>query len=111
MNVLGISSARLQHDPAACLVQDGKVIAFAEEERFNRIKHCGYLNEIHQFPYEAMDFCLKYAHFSMKDIDFLAIDYDPKAISFWKDLTTHKKAGMKIGPKDCFNIMLNKRLQ
>ena len=37
MYTLGINAAF--HDPAACLVRDGEVIAAAEEERFTKIKH------------------------------------------------------------------------
>ena len=37
MYTLGINAA--YHDPAACLVRDGRVIAAAEEERFTHIKH------------------------------------------------------------------------
>ena len=37
MNILGISC--YYHDAAAALLQDGKLIAAAEEERFSRIKH------------------------------------------------------------------------
>ncbi|MGA2865185.1 MAG: hypothetical protein ABSF95_11970 [Verrucomicrobiota bacterium] len=35
--VLGLNSA--YHESAACLLQDGVPVAFAEEERFNRRKH------------------------------------------------------------------------
>ena len=37
MYTLGINAA--YHDPAACLVQDGVVLAAAEEERFTHVKH------------------------------------------------------------------------
>ncbi|MEZ4752906.1 MAG: carbamoyltransferase N-terminal domain-containing protein [Bdellovibrionota bacterium] len=37
MNILGISA--FYHDSAACLVQDGKIISAAQEERFTRKKH------------------------------------------------------------------------
>src|SRR5688572_13802689 len=37
MYTLGINAAF--HDPAACLVQDGQVLAAAEEERFTHVKH------------------------------------------------------------------------
>ncbi len=37
MFTLGINAA--YHDPAACLVRDGQVIAAAEEERFTHVKH------------------------------------------------------------------------
>ena len=37
MYTLGINAA--YHDPAACLVRDGAVVAAAEEERFTHVKH------------------------------------------------------------------------
>ena len=37
MNILGISC--FYHDSAACLVQDGEIIAAVQEERFTRKKH------------------------------------------------------------------------
>ena len=37
MNVLGLSC--FYHDAAACLVQDGRIVAAAQEERFTRVKH------------------------------------------------------------------------
>ena len=36
-SILGINCA--YHESSACLIQDGHLIAVAEEERFNRIKH------------------------------------------------------------------------
>ena len=37
MNIIGISA--YYHDSAAALVQDGRIIAAAQEERFTRKKH------------------------------------------------------------------------
>ena len=37
VNILGISA--FYHDSAACLVQDGRIVAAAQEERFTRKKH------------------------------------------------------------------------
>ena len=50
MNILGISA--YYHDSAACLVQDGRIIAAAQEERFTRKKHD------FRFPQHAIDYCL-----------------------------------------------------
>lgn len=71
MNVLGILG--LTRDPAACLIQNGKIIAIAEEERFVRIKHAKGL-----FPANAVDFCLSHGKLSMKDIDSIAVGWDAK---------------------------------
>ncbi len=53
MYILGVSC--LYHDSAACLIQDGIIIAAAQEERFTRIKH-----DFH-IPENAMKYCLKEA--------------------------------------------------
>ena len=50
MNILGLSA--FYHDSAACLVQDGRVVAAAQEERFTRRKHDA------GFPRQAMRSCL-----------------------------------------------------
>ena len=50
MNILGVSA--FYHDSAASLVQDGEVVAAAQEERFTRKKHDS------RFPKHAIDFCL-----------------------------------------------------
>jgi len=60
-------------DSSACLVQDGQLVAAAEEERFRRIKHWAGL------PTEAMKYCLKEAGVSLSDIDHIAINRKPGA--------------------------------
>ena len=50
MNILGISA--YYHDSAAALVQDGRIVAAAQEERFTRKKHD------HDFPLKAIAYCL-----------------------------------------------------
>ena len=53
MNILGISC--FYHDSAAALLQDGVLVAAAEEERFSRKKHDA------GFPQHAVRFCLAQA--------------------------------------------------
>ena len=50
MKLLGISC--FYHDSAACLVEDGRIVAAAQEERFTRKKHD------EGFPYNAVRYCL-----------------------------------------------------
>ncbi|RLB10807.1 MAG: hypothetical protein DRG39_05485, partial [Deltaproteobacteria bacterium] len=64
MLILGINN---MHDAAAVLVCDGKVIAAAEEERFNRKKHTT------GFPANAIRYCLKEAGISIKDVDYISV--------------------------------------
>ena len=61
MNILGISA--FYHDSAACLVQDGKIVAAAQEERFTRRKHDS------NFPHHAVRYCLAEAGLGKDDID------------------------------------------
>src|SRR5437763_6433710 len=64
MNVLGINC--FSHDTAAALLQDGEPVAFVEEERFNREKHTK------AFPDRAIEFCLREAGISIRDVDAVA---------------------------------------
>lgn len=77
MKILGINQVAniisWQHDAAAALVIDGKIIATAEEERFNRIRHA------RGFPTQAISFCLKEGDISLQDIDVIAVGYNPYA--------------------------------
>jgi carbamoyltransferase len=61
MKILGVSC--YYHDAAAALIEDGRVIVAAEEERFTRRKHDS------GFPRNAIRFCLDYTHTSASEID------------------------------------------
>lgn len=80
MNILGISA--FYHDSAACLVQNGKITAAAQEERFTRKKHD------HRFPTNAAKFCLNFAGLAIHDIDFVAF-YDKPFLKFERLLETY----------------------
>lgn len=77
MYTLGINAAF--HDPAACLVQDGRVIAAAEEERFTRIKHGKRPTPFSTYllPHHAIDYCLKEAGISLAQVQHVAYSFDP----------------------------------
>src|SRR5205085_1303120 len=77
MYTLGINA--VYHDPAACLVGDGKVIAAAEEERFTHIKHGKrpIPFSTYELPFHAIDYCLSEAAITLADIDHIAYSYDP----------------------------------
>ncbi len=79
MNILGISC--YYHDAAAALLQDGKLIAAAEEERFSRIKHdFGY-------PTNAIRFCLESGGIKSQDVDY-AVFYEKPFRKFDRILMT-----------------------
>jgi carbamoyltransferase len=72
MRILGINA--FHGDSSACLVDDGRLVAAAEEERFRRIKHWA------GFPSDAIRFCLKAAGLtSLSQIDHIALNQDSRA--------------------------------
>lgn len=77
MYTLGINAA--YHDPAACLVADGKILAAAEEERFTHIKHGKRPVPFStwELPFHAIHFCLREAGIRLTDVDHVAYSYDP----------------------------------
>ncbi|HED65691.1 MAG TPA: hypothetical protein ENJ09_09075 [Planctomycetes bacterium] len=73
MNILGLSF--FYHDSSACLLQDGVLIAAAEEERFSRVKHDS------GFPGLAIDFVLERAGITMHDVDYVVF-YEKPFVKF-----------------------------
>jgi carbamoyltransferase len=69
--ILGLNA--YHGDAAAALVIDGELVAAAEEERFNRVKHCA------GFPALAAAWCLADAGLSADDLDHVAVGRNPKA--------------------------------
>jgi carbamoyltransferase len=69
--ILGINA--YHGDAAAALVVDGELVAAAEEERFNRVKHCA------GFPASAARWCLADAGLKADDLDHVAVSRDPRA--------------------------------
>ena len=80
MNILGISA--FYHDSAACLVQDGKIVSAAQEERFTRKKHD------FSFPRNAINYCLQDNGVKKEDLDFVAF-YDKPFIKFERILESY----------------------
>ncbi len=58
-------------DPAACLVRDGEVVAFVEEERLIRFKHASGL-----FPIRAIAACLEIGGLEIANIDGFVYGWD-----------------------------------
>jgi carbamoyltransferase len=80
MNVLGISA--FYHDSAACLVQDGEVVAAAQEERFSRQKNDP------GFPTRSVECCLDLAGLDLAQIDHVGF-YDKPLLTFDRLLETY----------------------
>ena len=80
MRILGISA--FYHDSAAALVEDGRIAAAAQEERFTRKKHDA------GFPDHAISYCLEHAGGSLKNVDFVVF-YDKPFLKFERLLETY----------------------
>lgn len=80
MHILGISA--FYHDSAACLIQDGKIVAAAEEERFTRKKHDS------SFPANAIDYCLKAGRITADQLDYVGF-YEKPFLKFERILFSH----------------------
>ena len=69
MKILGISA--FYHDAAAALIDDGEIVAAAQEERFTRVKHDG------GFPYHSISFVLAAEGLTLADVDHVALYWNP----------------------------------
>src|SRR5471030_2568126 len=70
MNILGVFGG--YYNPAACLVCDGKLVAFIEEEKLTRKRR-----EFDIMPVRAIHYCLQESGLSMKDVHRIAFPWDP----------------------------------
>jgi len=80
MKILGISA--FYHDSAACIIENGEIVAAAQEERFTRKKHD------HSFPINAIKFCLEYSGTSIEELSAIAF-YEKPLIKFERLLETY----------------------
>lgn len=80
MKILGVSA--FYHDSAAALVDDGRIVAAAQEERFTRKKHDS------NFPRHAIEYCLTAAGIGIDAIDYVVF-YDKPFLKFERLLETY----------------------
>jgi carbamoyltransferase len=80
VRVLGVSA--FYHDSAAALVEDGRIVAAAQEERFTRKKHDA------DYPSNAIAYCLSEAGVGLDAIDYVAF-YDKPFLKFERLLETY----------------------
>ena len=78
--ILGISA--YYHDSAACLVEDGRIVAAAQEERFTRKKHDA------SFPSNAVAYCLREAGITVRELDLVGF-YEKPLVKFERLLETY----------------------
>src|SRR5947207_15583074 len=80
MRILGISA--FYHDSAAALVEDGHIVAAAQEERFTRKKHDS------SFPKNSVAYCLEEVGAKLDEIDHVVF-YDKPFLKFERLLETY----------------------
>jgi carbamoyltransferase len=80
MRILGISA--FYHDSAAALIDNGRVVAAAQEERFTRKKHDA------AFPHNAVAYCLAEAGVRADELDHVVF-YDKPFLKFERLLETY----------------------
>ena len=80
MRLLGVSA--FYHDSAAALIEDGRIVAAAQEERFTRKKHDA------RFPYDAIRFCLSAGKVNLHDVDKVVF-FEKPLVKFERLLETY----------------------
>ncbi|WP_440690256.1 carbamoyltransferase family protein [Candidatus Pelagibacter sp. HIMB1782] len=79
-SILGISA--FYHDSAACIIQDGEIIAAAQEERFTRKKHDS------NYPKNAINFVLNYSNLKLSEVDQIVF-FEKPFLKFERLLETY----------------------
>ena len=79
-SILGISA--FNHDSAAALLINGKIIAAAQEERFTRKKHDA------NYPYNAIEFVLKFSNLKLSEVDQIVF-FEKPFLKFERLLETY----------------------
>jgi carbamoyltransferase len=90
--ILGISA--FYHDSAAALIEDGQIVAAAQEERFTRKKHDA------DFPRHAVNYCLRAAGSRASDLDYVGF-YDKPLLKFERILENY----LGVAPKGLHSFM------
>ena len=80
MKILGISA--YYHDSAAALVEEGRLVSAAQEERFTRRKHDA------SFPLNAIAYCLDERSLSLDGVDAVVF-YEKPLLTFERLLETY----------------------
>lgn len=75
MLTLGLNAG--PDDASACLVEDGRIVGAAEDERFDRRARRFMAGALYGIPFEATAWCLKQHHVRLSDIDHVAYAWDP----------------------------------
>ncbi len=78
--ILGISA--FYHDSAAAIIEDGKIVAAAQEERFSRKKHDS------SYPFHAIQFVLDYSKIKLSEVDNIVF-FEKPFLKFERLLETY----------------------
>ncbi|NMN67607.1 carbamoyltransferase [Candidatus Pelagibacter ubique] len=79
-SILGISA--FYHDSAASIINNGKIISAAQEERFTRIKHDS------KYPHNAVNFVLKHSNLKLSEVDHIVF-FEKPFLKFERLLETY----------------------
>jgi carbamoyltransferase len=93
MNILGISA--YYHDSAAAIIQNGRIVAAAQEERFSRIKHD------HDFPIQAIRYCLAESGIQEGELLDAVTFYEKPILKFERIMETY----LSVAPKGITSFM------
>ena len=80
MKILGISA--YNHNSAACILEDGLILAAAEEEKFSRISNDA------KFPFKSIDFCLRSTNTKLSELTAIAY-YEKPFLKFERLLESY----------------------
>lgn len=96
--ILGINGSTLRdglfrrfggmHNAAACILRDGELLAFVEEERFTHEKQFG------GFPVQSIRYCLETAGLALEEVDHVAYGWMDLAGIFWNRLSKYTRSGL-----------------
>ena len=92
MKILGISC--FYHDSAASIIENGEIIACAQEERFTRKKHTP------DFPINAIKFCLDETGYFIEELDGIVF-YDKPLLKFERLISTY----YAVAPKGILSFL------
>lgn len=87
MIILGIT-APISWNSAAAIVKDGQLLAAAEEERFNGLKHSPRI-----LPLRSIEFCLSFAKVKPEDVDAIGVGFQAPLTYYSKTFLENLKEG------------------
>ena len=103
------------HESSVCILKDGELVSYMEEERLNRIKHAksAEIETADILPVASIKYCLDKAGLVFDDINHIGFNFDPKerldnAIGLDGDHKIHKDSwGTPVGEKMFYEKNLN----